>query len=111
MVYSIKAALQKCQQLESDHHAVKVIALIPFINNIFFQIKSEQFDCKTNKEMENIGWYMWLGLHIQIFIYAKPFAARMQHLDFKGHYNILVNSAAYYLLSKKHINCLSGQRN
>ncbi|MCB1110805.1 MAG: hypothetical protein KDK64_07460 [Chlamydiia bacterium] len=103
----IDASLQYCHCLNPDDHAVKVISLVPVVNHIFFQIKSEQLSGRDEKALKDFGWYLYGGFCLQVFIYAKPLANYLFNCSFRERYNIFVNLTVYMIASDAHLKTLT----
>ena len=103
----IDASLRYCHRLNPDDHAIKMISLLPVINHIFFQIKSEQLSGENDKALKDFGWYLYVGSYLQIFIYAKPLANYLLNCNFKERYNVFVNLTVYMIASDAHLKALT----
>ena len=102
-----------CHQRQPHEWEVKLISTLPIINNIFFQIKSEQFAKNAplsnvdRKTLQDFGWVFKCGLCAQIMICGKPLAMILERLTFTDRVRLLVNTTLYVILSHEHIKALT----
>ena len=107
MTDPIDRVFNYCHQRQPHEWEVKFISVLPIVNNIFLQIKSEQLSNTNRKALQDFGWVFKCGLCAQILICGKPLAMILEHLTFKDRVRTLFNTTLYVILSHEHIKALT----
>lgn len=104
----IATITQKIYDLKPEDHGIKIIAMIPLINNIVLHIKNKQWIEENPKNLLSVAKKISVGRPGHV-IYAPFLAKTLQYLSFKWANCALISLAIFYVISEKHIEHVTAQ--